>query len=77
MNAIKVTLGVFAGMAIGAIGGILFAPAKGSSTRRRIIHKGEEYSDELKEKFDELVETISEQYEDSKKAALSSLVIKK
>jgi gas vesicle protein len=77
MNAIKVTLGVFAGVAIGALAGILFAPARGSSTRRRIIHKGEEYSDELKEKFDELVETISEQFEDGKKAALGSLVIKK
>lgn len=77
MNAIKVTLGVFAGVAIGALAGILFAPARGSSTRRRIIHKGGEYSDELKEKFDDLVEIISEQYEDGKKAAMSTLVIKK
>lgn len=76
MNTIKVTLGVFAGIAIGAIGGILFAPAKGSSTRRKITHLGEEYSDELKEKFEDLVGIIADQYEDSKKSVMSSIVKK-
>jgi gas vesicle protein len=76
MNTIKVTLGVFAGIAIGAIGGILFAPAKGSSTRRKITHLGEEYSDELKEKFEDLVGIISDQYEDSKKSVMSSIIKK-
>ena len=76
MNTINVTLGVFAGIAIGAIGGILFAPAKGSSARRKITHLGEEYSDELKEKFDDLVGIIADQYEDSKKSVLSSIIKK-
>lgn len=73
MNAIKVTLGVFAGIAVGALVGILYAPAKGSSTRRRIVHMGEDYSDELKERLEDLVDTISDQYEDSKKAVLASV----
>jgi gas vesicle protein len=76
MNTINVTLGVFAGIAIGAIGGILFAPAKGSSTRRKITHLGEEFSDELKEKFEDLVGIIADQYEDSKKSVLSSIIKK-
>jgi gas vesicle protein len=76
MNTIKVALGVFAGIAIGAIGGILFAPAKGSSTRRKITHLGEEYSDELKEKFEDLVGIIADQYEDSKKSVISSIIKK-
>jgi gas vesicle protein len=76
MNSIKVALGVLAGIAVGAVAGILFAPAKGSSTRRRIIHLGEEYSDELKERFEDLVETISEQYEDTKKSAIASIIKK-
>jgi gas vesicle protein len=73
MNAIKVTLGVVAGIAVGVLAGILFAPAKGSSTRRRIVHRGEEYSDELKERLEDLVETISDQYEDTKKTVLASV----
>ena len=76
MNSIKVALGIMAGIAVGAVAGILFAPAKGSSTRRRIIHLGEEYSDELKERFEDLVETISEQYEDTKKSAIASIIKK-
>jgi gas vesicle protein len=76
MNSIKVALGVMAGIAVGAVAGILFAPAKGSSTRRRIIHIGEEYSDELKERFEDLVETIADQYEDTKKSAIASLIKK-
>jgi gas vesicle protein len=73
MNTLKVALGVFAGIAIGVVGGILFAPAKGSSTRRRIIQKGEEYSDELKEKFEDLIDTITDQYDDTKKSILPNL----
>jgi gas vesicle protein len=76
MNSIKVALGVMAGIAVGAVAGILFAPAKGSSTRRRIIHLGEEYSDELKERLEDLVETISEQYEETKKSAIASIIKK-
>ncbi|MFY9158270.1 YtxH domain-containing protein [Aquirufa ecclesiirivi] len=76
MNAIKVTLGVFAGIAVGALAGILFAPAKGSTTRRKIINRGEEYSDELKEKLEDLIDTITEQYDDTKKSVLSSMVKK-
>jgi hypothetical protein len=34
---------------------------------------GEEYSDELKERLEDLVDTISDQYEDSKKAVLASV----
>ena len=55
MDTGKAALGVIAGIAAGALLGILFAPAKGSVTRRRILHKGEEYVDDLKEKFEDLI----------------------
>ena len=66
MNTGKVLLGVLAGVAAGALIGILFAPAKGSRTRRRILRQGESYVDGLKEKFNEYADTISEKLEHAK-----------
>lgn len=64
----KAALGIIAGIAAGALLGILFAPAKGSVTRRRIVHKGEEYVDDLKEKFEDLLESVTEKYDDLKRS---------
>ena len=66
MNTGKVLLGVLAGVAAGALVGILFAPAKGSRTRRRILRQGESYVDGLKDKFNEYADTISEKLEHAK-----------
>jgi len=63
MNSGKVLLGVLAGLATGAMLGILFAPEKGSDTRKKLSKKGEDYVDTLKEKFNEFLESISEKYE--------------
>lgn len=54
----KVLLGVMAGIAVGALAGILYAPAKGSKTRKRILKKSEDYSDALSEKLNELIDAI-------------------
>jgi gas vesicle protein len=51
MSRGKIILGVLAGLAAGALVGILFAPDKGSETRKKIIDKGESYVDNLKEKI--------------------------
>ena len=48
----QVILGVLGGLAAGALLGILFAPHKGSKTRKMILNKGEDYAGELKNKFD-------------------------
>lgn len=63
MSTGKVLLGVFAGLAAGAVLGILFAPEKGSDTRRMIKRKSEDLADELKDKFDDFLETVSEKFE--------------
>lgn len=49
MSNTKVVLGFLAGAAVGAIAGILFAPDKGSSTRKKIAGKANELLDEIKE----------------------------
>ncbi|TDP60924.1 YtxH domain-containing protein [Flavobacterium dankookense] len=64
METNKVILGVLSGIAIGAVAGILFAPAKGSKTRKRIMKKGTDYTSELKHKFDDIYKDITHKYEE-------------
>ncbi|MCF8371566.1 MAG: YtxH domain-containing protein [Bacteroidales bacterium] len=59
----KLVLGVLAGVAVGALAGILFAPDKGSKTRKKIVKKGEDFTDGMKEKFDEFIDNLSEKFE--------------
>lgn len=47
----RIILGVLAGVVAGALIGIMFAPDKGSATRKKIVHKGEDYVENLKEKI--------------------------
>ena len=58
----QVILGVLGGLAAGALLGILFAPHKGSKTRKMILNKGEDYAGELKNKFDSLYDKVTNQY---------------
>ena len=46
MESSKVVVGVLAGVAIGTLVGVLFAPAKGSKTRKRVMHKATAYKEE-------------------------------
>ena len=69
MSTGKVVLGTLAGLAIGAIAGILFAPDKGSKTRKQIMDKGDDYLDELKSKVDQISDFLAEKFESTKKDA--------
>lgn len=60
MSTGKILFGVLAGAAAGAVLGILFAPAKGSKTRKRIAEKGQVYADELSHKMNDFVEEITQ-----------------
>jgi gas vesicle protein len=63
MNTGKVVIGVIAGVAAGAILGMLFAPDKGSETRNKIAKKTTDTSDDIKEKFEELLSSINEKFD--------------
>jgi gas vesicle protein len=60
MNTGKAVLGVLAGVAVGALLGVLFAPDKGSETRKKVFKKGSDTLDDLSDKLDDLSANISE-----------------
>lgn len=69
MSTGKVVLGTVAGLAIGGILGILFAPEKGSVTRQQIMDKGHDYADGLKSKYNELADSLKEKFQNVKSEA--------
>lgn len=75
MNSSKILLGILGGVAAGAVMGILFAPDKGSKTRKKIANKSKGLADDMKGKFEELYEDVTDKYEnllqDAKKLVAS------
>jgi len=60
MKNSNVVLGILAGAAIGALLGVLYAPDKGSRTRKKIHRKGEDIVDNLKDKAQDLAEKAND-----------------
>ena len=58
----KVVIGALAGIAAGALIGVLFAPDKGTDSRHKIAQKGDDYLDSVKKKFNTLLDSISGKY---------------
>jgi gas vesicle protein len=69
MKTNKVFLGILAGFATGATLAILFAPDKGSRTRRKIYHKDDSYSEGLEKRYNEYMDGVSHPFEKANKEA--------
>ncbi|HMG83025.1 MAG TPA: YtxH domain-containing protein [Ferruginibacter sp.] len=67
MKSQKVIAGILIGAAAGAALGLLFAPYKGSKTRRKLASAGADLKDSLQEKIEDFVETITDQFQSTKK----------
>jgi len=70
MSSGKILLGVVIGATVGAALGVLFAPAKGSVTRKRIARWGTDYAEDAKEKVNEYIDAITEEYNTIKEGAM-------
>jgi len=69
MSTGKIILGVLAGAAAGAVLGILFAPEKGSATRKKIMDMADDFGGEIKEKISGSIKTVTDQFENAKSDA--------
>ena len=69
MNTSKILLSFVAGAAVGAVLGILFAPDKGTETRRRISEKSNDMAHSLKENFNEFIDGVKDRFSSAKDEA--------
>lgn len=58
--------GILIGATVGGALGVLFAPDKGTETRKRIMEKGDDMTDAMKEKFNDFLETVRKDIEITK-----------
>ncbi len=56
----KIAYSLLAGIALGTIVGILVAPAEGKRTQRKLLRKGKNISDDLKDNFSDLVDSFQD-----------------
>ncbi|MCM4156547.1 YtxH domain-containing protein [Gramella sp. AN32] len=63
MKSSKLLLGLFSGAAAGAVIGMLFAPKKGTETRKQISTKGDEYWKEAGKSFNEIGDSLNHKVE--------------
>ena len=69
MSKMNVVIGALAGIAVGAMLGVLFAPETGVETRKKIFKKSKDSADALKDIFNEFIDNMSEHFEKTKEEA--------
>lgn len=63
MKNSELAIGILAGLAIGTVFGVLFAPAKGCETRKKIADKGTDLKNLITDSSEQLGGKISQTFE--------------
>jgi gas vesicle protein len=71
MSAGRIALGALIGMAAGAALGVLFAPDKGSATRKKLSKEGSRYMGALKDTAGEYVDNLAGKLDTVRETAAS------
>jgi gas vesicle protein len=66
MSTSNILTAFLAGAAVGAVAGILFAPDKGSNTRKKIYSKTGDLADSVKSSFNSFIDGAKESYAGAK-----------
>ena len=64
MKSSNVLLGMLGGLAAGVVLGVLFAPDKGTNTRKKIAKKSSDLKDNLTDSFNDFVSNVEDKYKD-------------
>lgn len=68
-NSSKIVVAGIVGAAVGAVAGILFAPAKGKKTRQKLANSAEELKGNVAEMVNNTAETVKGYVEEKKEAS--------
>lgn len=66
MDTGKVIVSIVAGVAAGALIGVLLAPDKGTETRKKMIQRGDDFARNFKNKFNEYVSGLADTFTNRK-----------